>query len=267
MDALLSFLSKKEVWGLILVLFLVYVANKVVDIIVEKIILKSKNDNDKKRRVTIASLIKNIKKYIIIILGLLIVLDLYGVNVSSLIAGLGIASAIAALAMQDVLKDMVSGAAIIMDNYYIVGDYIQYKGFTGKVIQIGLRCTKILDFDGQIYTVANRNINEIVNLSQDTASQLILVPTAYEEKLEKVEKVLNEVVEEIKTWKNMDKNNTAYLGIMDFSDSSIKYGIRFYCKPDDVWKYKRETLRLIKIRYDENNIKIPYNQIEVHNAK
>ena len=130
MDALLSFLSKKEVWGLILVLFLVYVANKVVDIIVEKIILKSKNDSDKKRRVTIASLIKNIKKYIIIILGLLIVLDLYGINVSSLIAGLGIASAIAALAMQDVLKDMVSGAAIIMDNYYIVGDYIQYKGFT-----------------------------------------------------------------------------------------------------------------------------------------
>ena len=63
MDALLSFLSKKEVWGLILVLFLVYVANKVVDIIVEKIILKSKNDSDKKRRVTIASLIKNIKKY------------------------------------------------------------------------------------------------------------------------------------------------------------------------------------------------------------
>ena len=71
----------------------------------------------------------------------------------------------------------------------------------------------------------------------------------------------------MKTWPTMDQNETAYIGIVELGDSSINYGIRYYCSPGEVWKYKRDALRLIKLKYDKNRIKIPYNQIEVHNAK
>ena len=267
MKVVLDFLSKKQVYGSILVIIAVVILYKIFNILVDKLIAKSKTELERKKRRTVVQLIKNIGKYALIILGLIFILDLYGIKVTSLIASLGVASAVGALALQDTLKDIISGTSIIMDNYYIVGDYVKYKNFTGTVIQLGLRSTKIMDFDGQVYTIANRNIDEIINLSQKTASSLIEIPTAYEEKLEKVEKVLEEVVNEIKTWETVDESKTSYIGITALADSSVNYGIRYYCSPGHVWQYKRDALRLIKKKYDEHDIKIPYNQIEVHNGK
>ena len=267
MNAVLEFISKKQVYGTLIIIVAVFVIYKIFKILVDKIISSGKNDLDRKKKRTVIELIKNIGKYALIVLAAIFVLDLYGIKVTSLIASLGVASAVGALALQDTLKDIISGASIIMDNYYIVGDYVKYKNFTGTVIQLGLRSTKIMDFDGQVYTIANRNIDEIINLSQKTASSLITVPTAYEEELEKVEKILNEVVEEIKTWETVDAEKTSYIGITELADSSVNYGIRYYCSPGKVWQYKRDALRLIKLKYDKNNIKIPYNQIEVHNGK
>lgn len=267
LEIFIDFITKKEVYGLLIILIAAYVLNIIFNKVVDKIMAKSKNELNRKRKKTVIELIKNIKKYALIIIALIFILDLYGVNVSSLVASLGVASALGALAFQDTFKDIISGAAIIMDNYYIVGDYVKYNGFYGQVIQLGLKSTKIMDFDGQVLTVANRNISEIINLSQKTSSALIEIPTAYEEKTEKVEKVLAEVVEEIKTWPTVDAKDTAYLGITSLGDSSVLYGIRYYCSPGKVAQYKRDALKLIKEKYDENDIKIPYNQLEVHNAK
>ena len=267
MQKILDFILKKQVYGTLIIILASIIIYKVFIVLVDKLISKSKSDLDRKKKRTVIELIKNIGKYAIILLAVIFVLDLYGIKVTSLIASLGVASAVGALALQDTLKDIISGTSIIMDNYYIVGDYVKYKNFTGTVIQLGLRSTKIMDFDGQVYTIANRNIDEIINLSQKTASSLIIIPTAYEEKLEKVEKILNEVVEEIKTWDTIDKDKTSYIGITELADSSVNYGIRYYCSPGKVWQYKRDALRLIKLKYDRNNIKIPYNQIEVHNGK
>lgn len=267
MKLVLDFISKKQVYGTVIIIVGVFILYKVFNIFVNKLIAKSRTDLERKKKKTVIELIKNIGKYCLIMLGVIIILDLYGIKVTSLIASLGVASAVGALALQDTLKDIISGTSIILDNYYIVGDYVKYKNFTGTVIQLGLRSTKIMDFDGQVYTIANRNIDEIINLSQKMASSLIEVPTAYEEKTEKVEAILNEVVDEIKTWETVDADKTNYIGITELADSSIKYGIRYYCSPGKVWQYKRDALRLIKIKYDKNNIKIPYNQIEVHNGK
>lgn len=267
MKVVLDFLSKKQVYGTVIFTIVAFIIYKLFIVLVDKIIAKSKNELERKKKRTVIELIKNIGKYALILLVIIFILDLNGVKVTSLIASLGVASAVSALALQDTLKDIISGTSIIMDNYYVVGDYVKYKNFTGTVIQLGLRSTKIMDFDGQVYTIANRNIDEIINLSQKTASSLIVIPTAYEEKLEKVEKILNEVVEEIKTWETIDSDKTAYIGITELADSSVNYGIRYYCSPGKVWQYKRDALRLIKSKYDKNNIKIPYNQIEVHNGK
>jgi len=267
MNSFLDFITKKEVYGLLIILIAVFVLNKVFNSIVEKLANRGKSELEKKKRKTVVELIKNIKKYAILILGLIFILDLYGVNITSIVASLGIASALLALALQDSLKDIISGTSIILDNYYIVGDIIKYKDFTGTVIQLGLRATKIKDANGQVLTIANRNVDEIVNLSQKRALPLIVIPTAYEEKIEKVEKILNEVVEEIKTWDTVDEDKTEYLGILELADSCVNYGIRFCCDSTNQFKYKWAALRLVKQKYDENNIKIPYPQIEVHNAK
>ena len=267
METFLTLIAKKEVYGLLIIVAVSIIAYKLFIKIIEKIINRTKNAFEKKKRTTVFRLFRNIVKYAIYALAIIFVLDLYGVNVTSLVASLGVLSAVSALALQDTIKDVISGSSIIMDNYYVVGDYVKYGDFLGIVTELGLRTTKIMNFNGEVLTIANRNINEITNLSQKQASVLIEVPTAYEEKCEKVDKVFKEIIEEIKTWPTMDEEKTYYLGIEKFSDSSIVYAMRFYCSPAKKWEYEREILRLVKIKYEEHKIKIPYNQVEVHNGK
>ena len=242
METFLTLIAKKEVYGLLIIVAVSIIAYKLFIKIIERIINRTKNAFEKKKRTTVFRLFRNIVKYAIYALAIIFVLDLYGVNVTSLVASLGVLSAVSALALQDTIKDVISGSSIIMDNYYVVGDYVKYGDFLGIVTELGLRTTKIMNFNGEVLTIANRNINEITNLSQKQASVLIEVPTAYEEK-------------------------TYYLGIEKFSDSSIVYAMRFYCSPAKKWEYEREILRLVKIKYEEHKIKIPYNQVEVHNGK
>ncbi len=266
MKKVFLFLLKKEIIGTIITIIFLFLILKLIRIVGDKLLLKSKTEFDRKRKKTVIELIKTICKLTVIIIGGIVILDLFGVNVSSFVASLGIASAVSALAFQDTLKDIISGASMIMDNYYVVGDYVKYNDFSGQVIELGLRTTKIVNFDGEVRIIANRNITEITNLSQQTASALVIAPTAYEEKMEKIDKVLQGIVTEILTWETV-KKETAYLGIIEFKDSCIDYGIRIYCSPGKIWSYKREVLRLIKKEYDKNKIKIPYNQLEVHNEK
>lgn len=234
--------------------------------LVKKLINKNSNNFEIKKRNTIVSLIENIVKYILVIIALLIILSAWGINISALITGLGIAGVVGGLAIQDALKDIIMGCNIIMDNYFIVGDLVTYNGFTGEVVEFGLKNTKIKAFDGTVLVVANRQISEIINLSQKDQAIFIKIPTAYEETEENVAKVLNKVCKKIKDFKEATKEGE-YLGVDELNSSSIDYLIKVHCKAGDQYSLKRKVLALIKNEFDSNGLKIPYAQIEVHNGK
>lgn len=233
--------------------------------IVKKLITKDANSIETKRRNTIVSLVENVVKYIIIIFAALIILNAWGVNVSGIVAGLGVAGVVAGLAIQDALKDIIMGCNIIMDNFFVVGDLVTFNDFTGEVIEFGLKNTKIKNVDGVVLVVSNREITRILNLSQKSSTVTISIPTAYEETEERVSKVLKNVCKTIDTWDNSTKK-TEYLGIDNLNSSSVDYLIRAYCKSGDQFELKRKILGLVKKEFDKNGIKIPYNQIEVHNG-
>ena len=116
--------------------------------------------NNKSR--TYLRLTHSIIRYIFIILTLLIVLQINGINVSSMLAGVGIASAIIGLAVQDALKDIIRGFSILSDDYFQVGDVVEYEDIVGKVIVVGLKTTKIKDISSEnVVSIANRNIEQI----------------------------------------------------------------------------------------------------------
>ena len=124
----------------------------------------------------------NIVKYLVVILTVVLVLQINGINVSSLVTGLGIFSAMAGLALQDVLKDLIMGMNILEDDFYVVGDVVKYNGSEGTVIAFTMKTTKIQDIHtGSIITVCNRNISEI---EKDSNWLDVLAPTAYEESLD-----------------------------------------------------------------------------------
>ena len=266
LEKVLDVVMTKQIFGTAMVILITFILISMFNKGIEKIMIKGKNSFEVKRRKTIVKLFQSVFKYVLIIIAMLIILDFYGVDTKSLIASLGVAGVVLGLALQDTVKDLISGTMLIMENYLAVGDIVTYNDFTGEVIELGLRTTKIKGFDGEVMIVANRNIDTIINASQKKATLYINISTSYDEKVEKVEKVLSEVVEKAISDKVVFADS-AYLGVNGFEDSEVKYLIYVVCNQDDRYKVNREILRRVKLAYDKNKIKIPYKKIEVHHGK
>ena len=245
----------------LLVIVICFIIYQIIDYVIQKSIGK-KNIANKKIK-TYIRLIRSILKYIFIIATILIILEINGINISSMVAGLGVAGIIFGFAIQDALKDIIKGFDIISDSYYKVGDVIKFKDITGKVISIGIKTTKVEDINTfNIVSISNRNIEQV-----EIVSNLINIdiPLPYELKVKDAEKVLKEIVERIKKLNNID--NCEYRGVNHLADSSIKYQIKVYTDPTKKVQVRRDSLREILLTLEDNNISVPYNQLDIHTKK
>lgn len=218
-----------------------------------------------KRKNTVIVLVKSIVKYVIAVIVVILILGVYGVNTTSLIASLGVVTAIIGLAFQDTIKDFLAGVFLIFDNAYAVGDMVKINGFTGEVISLGLKTTKIKAYTGEVMTLSNSSFTEVINYSLNHSKIVINIPVSYDIKIESLEKVLNEIkiiIEEEKDVYSME-----LLGIDAFLDSSIGYAVMLECVSMTQIGIKRKVLGLIKKKFDEENIVIPYNKLDVHIEK
>lgn len=226
--------------------------------------VKEKNSNLKmfksKKGKTYYKLIKSLIRYIFIIVTALVLLQVNGVNVSSMLAGVGIIGVIVGFAVQDALKDIVKGIDIISDSYYHVGDVIKFKDIEGKVLSIGIKTTKIEDIKTQnVISISNRNIDQV-----EIVSDFIYVdiPMPYEVSITKAEQVIVDIVELIKSDELIEE--CVYNGVNNLDDSCIKYQIKNTCNPAQKLPARRAVLRYIILGLEQNGISVPYNQIDVH---
>ena len=268
LEFLLNIIRNEKIYKPILAIVIGYIIYKIIRTTLKRFIEKNKHSGyELKRRKTVVELLSNFIKIAIIIVVSLIILKVQGIDTTSIIASIGVASAVIGLAFQDTLKDVIGGITIIMENYFIVGDIIRYHDFTGEVISFGFKSTKVRNHSNEILTISNRNISEIINLSQAKAGVIINIPIAYEEDIEKVEKAIDKILTKINKIDEVETDSPIYLGISELSDSSVNYMIKFITNNDKQWQSKRDALKVIKLELDKNGIKIPYNQIEVHNGK
>lgn len=265
---ILNIITKKEVYGVVVTFAIAYFIYRTTSIILEEVINYGKNNYEKKKRKTITKLFQNITKYLILIIAVLTILSIYGINVGGMVAGLGITATIIGLALQDTFKDIINGINIIVENYFIVGDIVEYNTFTGEVISFGLKSTKIKNYKGEVKIVANRNIMEIKNLSQEAQAIQINIPLPYEEDVEKMEHIIKSgILPKIAKIENVDPKSPEYLGINELANSSINYLISYKCKRETQWQAKRDANRIIIMELNKNKVSVPYPQLEVHNEK
>ena len=214
-----------------------------------------------KKSRTYIRMFKSTLKYIFIIVTGFILLQINGINVSSMLAGVGIASVIVGFAIQDLLKDIIKGIDILSDQYFQVGDVIKYKDIEGKVKSIGLKSTKVKDVRSlNIVSISNRNIEQV-----EVVSDLINIdiPMPYELSIKEAEKAIDDILKDIKKIEGVD--NCEYRGVNDLAESSINYQIKVYCKPILKTQIRRDSLRCVLIGLDKNGISVPYKQIDMHN--
>lgn len=248
---------------------IIYIAiGIIINMIVSKIVSKinSRGDNARdKRKTTIINLIKSIIKYIILIIVVLGILDAYGVNTTSIIASLGVAAAVIGLAFQDIIKDFLAGITIIFDNKYAVGDIVEINGFTGTVISLGLRTTKIKAFTGEVKCIGNSSFSEVINYNLAVSDLFIKLNVAYDTNINKLEKVLESLREDIISIENV--KDYKLLGVDALGDSSIVYLIDITCKATTGAGIKRKVLRIVKDKFDKEKISIPYTTVDINIRK
>ena len=206
------------------------------------------------------NLVINIIRYAFMLIILLVILKILEVDITSIVAGVGIFGAVFALILQDFFKDITRGSNIISADYFKVGDVVKYKDVEGKVVYLGLKNTKIQVLKtNNIMSIANRNIEEIEVLSHDI---FINLPLPYELKVKDAEKVIDEAISKITKLNNVE--SAKYLGTNVLADSSIQYLINVKCNPLNKLQVNRDSIRELLLTLEDNNISVPYNQLDVH---
>lgn len=222
--------------------------------------------NNKKYN-TLMQVIIDCIKIIIIFLVVLSILSLYGIDVKAALAGLGIISVLIGLAFQDLFKDVIVGFSIIVEDYFSVGDTIEVAGFKGEVLHIGIKSTKIKRFDGPVMIISNRNIDKVINYTTTNSLAIVEIPVAYEENIEEVEKVLNNLFKKLSKELEHLQEDIQIWGVEELGDSAVV--IKVAVKTDSLEQFdiQRKIRKAVKQEFDKKEIKIPYTQIEVHNGK
>ena len=247
-------------YSLIVIIIAVILYSVFKSIILKKLEGKNYKLLKKKNIETYLKLLRSIGRYLWIIIVFFILLKINGINVTSIVTGVGVLGIVFGLAVQDAMKDIIKGFDIITDSYYKVGDVVRIDKYTGKVIAIGLKTTRLEDiYEKNIISISNRNIEKVEILSHMINIDL---PLPYDLKSKKAEDTINYIVGNIKKIKNVEK--VEYKGINDFSDSSIKYHIKVYTSPVKKIQIRRDALTCILKCLEEKKISIPFNQLDIH---
>ena len=221
-------------------------------------------DNKSRKAKTVSSLTRSLIKYIVIIALICIILVVWGVDVIGIIAGVGILTLIIGLGCQTLIQDVISGLFIVFDDYFAVGDTVIIDGFRGKIIDVGLKTTKLQDFGGNIKSITNSSIVTVVNMSRLRSVVSVTLSVSYNEDVERVEAIILKEIEELKNSIPNIIDGPWYKGIDNVSASSIDFLVMCFVMEENRFQVTRDLKREFYLTFKKNDIQIPYTQVTVN---
>ena len=219
------------------------------------------------RQKTIISLMKSLIKWVIIIITILLVLNAFGVDTSTLLASAGILALVIGLGAQSLIADIIAGFFIVFEEEYQVGDIITIDGFRGTVSDIGIRVTKIVDAGGNVKIMNNSDIKSIINQTSELSVAKCIMSIDYDESVERVEKIFKEYAPKIQ--KNIPDiiEGPFYRGINQLNSSSVDLFFIAKCNEENVYQVQRDMNKELFKMFKENNITVPFPQVVVSNRE
>lgn len=233
--------------------------------VVSKLLNIKNKKLDVKKYKAIINLINNLIRVFVISISLILILESCGVDTASFVASLGVFSLVLGLAIQDVLKDFISGMYLVFEGQYNIGDWVKIGDFKGEVLASNFRTTKLKSYTGEIKIISNRNINEIINYSLSKSTVIVDVSVSYESDLTKVRKVLDNLCLILKEEKKVKEIEC--LGIQELQANGITYRVVAYDDHSEHFALSRIIKEEIVLAFNRHNIVIPYPQLVVHDAK
>ena len=197
---------------------------------------------------------------------LLMLLSAFNINITPLLAGVGVAGLAVSLGAQTLIQDLIGGFLILVENQYTVGDVIQVGDVSGKVEQLTLRATCLRDTDGRLHIVPNGEVRVVSNLTKEWSRALVDVGVAYEEDLARVLHVLEATAEEFAhdpAFEPQLLEPPQVMGPISLGDWAITVRVMVKTQPGKQWGIARELQKRILAVCEQEDITLPYPRQEV----
>jgi len=272
-----AYLQKVVDWSLssginiLLVLILTGIALKAAKVLSTRIIsvaVRQKEDPEfQKRTQTLGSIIRYVLVIAISIVAAMTVLKELGVEIAPILAAAGIVGLAVGFGAQSLVKDVISGFFILLEDQIRVGDVVQIGDKAGLVEKINLKTTILRDLAGNVHYVPNGHIDVVTNMTKDYSRYVFDIGVAYRENVDEVIEVIKEVDEELRNdpgYKDDILEPIEIFGLDQFADSAVIVKARTTTMPIKQWRVAREFNRRLKKRFDERNIEIPFPHVTLY---
>ncbi|KAM3108935.1 mechanosensitive ion channel family protein, partial [Phormidesmis sp. 146-33] len=208
---------------------------------------------------TFSRVVKSLSAIVLLSIGVLTALSIAGIEVMPLLAGAGIIGLGISLASQNLIKDVINGFLILMEDQYAVGDVIQVGKASGLVESMNLRITQLRNAEGRLITIPNSAITIVENLSKDWSRVDLAIVISYSTNLDNAIAAIEKVGQDMSrdpAWKTQILEPPEVLGADDLDSTGVTLRVWIKTQPLQQWKVGREYRRRLKFALDEEGIEI-----------
>ena len=213
------------------------------------------------RMLTLLPLLRNALRVLLAVMVVMIGLSELGIDIAPLLAGAGVIGLAVGFGAQTLVKDLITGFFILVEDTLAVGDYIDLGGHAGTVEHLTVRTVSLRDISGSLHTIPWGEVTSIVNMNKEFGYAVLDVGVAYREDIDEVFEVLKEIgagMQADETYGPEMLEPLEVQGLNAFGASSVDIRARIKTKPLKQWMVRREFFRRMKRAFDEQNIEIPF---------
>lgn len=258
-------LMKNKIIFALVAVAIIFVASKIILKILKKLVNKllegkavQKSSLNQNKVNTISNAIYSVIRVVIIFIAITLILDVFGINTSTLIATAGVGGVALALGTKTVIEDFIKGILIIVDDKIRVGEWIKVAGIEGEVEDIDFRVTKIRDFNGSLHIIPNSQITSVQNFNRGEMIAEATFSVSYDTPLDEIKEMVDDISKKL-----LDKEENKGLFIERFkifeinSLEAFSYKVRITAtvKDGEQWQIGRQAQEMIKYEMEKRKIK------------
>jgi small conductance mechanosensitive channel len=263
-------IASKLIQALILIIaamILVRIANRMIDNFFQ-VKSKSRLKGSSKRNQTLINVLQNAATVFIWFVAIMMVLETFSLPVRTLLAGAGVVGLAIGFGAQSLVKDMITGFFIILENQFDKGDFVRVNtsGTTvaeGEVLSLGLRASKIQGWEGELFIIPNGTINEVVNFSRYNAISMLDMNVSVEEDLDAVENILEQFFEARWQEEEMLVSKPEILGLQGIENGEAIIRIMLETQPMEHFGVTRRMRKAIKNHLEGKGIYISVPKMDI----
>jgi moderate conductance mechanosensitive channel len=219
-----------------------------------------------RRGKTISQLLRSMGRVVIYAIALLLTFNVF-IDIGPILAGAGILGLAVSFGAQSLVKDVISGFFILFENQFAIGDVIEAGGKSGVVEKMSMRVVVLRDIQGAMHIIPNGEIKVVSNMTRGWSRAVVDVGVGYEEDVDRALGVVRDEAASFSTdpdWASQLDGPVEVPGLEALGDSAMIIRSLIRTQPGSQWAAAREYRRRLKLRFDRENIEIPFPQRRVH---